>query len=369
MEKANIFKPLYWLDHTPINAHFSKNSSDFVVREIPLYEFSGEGEHLILHIQKKDLTTTQALSILSEHSGCKIRDFGYAGLKDKEGMTTQYISLPKKFESSLESFSHEKLKITEKTYHNNKIKIGHLKGNNFFIRLKKVLSVDAIKIEQAIKTLEKEGFSNYFGYQRFGKFGDNAMQGLEILENKRKMKNPKMKNFLISAYQSELFNRWLSKRVEMSKFIRDFTIAEITELYKITKNEAKSFKSQEQFFKIFKGDVLGHFPYGKLFLCEDVQSEVERFAKKDISVCGLIVGKKAFESSGFAKEIEDEIFNESYKFNELINGSRRYGWSFLNDVKYSYNSDLAQFNISFSLDKGSYATVVLEEILHRDILE
>ena len=37
--------------HASINAHFSKNSADFVVRELPLYSFSGEGEHLIIHIQ------------------------------------------------------------------------------------------------------------------------------------------------------------------------------------------------------------------------------------------------------------------------------------------------------------------------------
>ncbi|TEY31032.1 tRNA pseudouridine(13) synthase TruD, partial [Campylobacter sp. CH185] len=93
-EENTIFKPLYSLKHSPINAYFSKNSDDFVVRERPLYEFSGKGEHLILHINKKDLTTNEALKILSEASGVKIRDFGYAGLKDKQGSTFQYLSMP-----------------------------------------------------------------------------------------------------------------------------------------------------------------------------------------------------------------------------------------------------------------------------------
>ncbi|EGK8007522.1 tRNA pseudouridine(13) synthase TruD, partial [Campylobacter lari] len=110
MEENIIFKPLYTLKHSPINVHFSKNSNDFVVREKPLYEFSGKGEHLILHIQKKDLSTSEALRILSEQSGVKIKDFGYSGLKDKQGLTFQYISMPKKFEESLKNFKHDKMK-------------------------------------------------------------------------------------------------------------------------------------------------------------------------------------------------------------------------------------------------------------------
>ena len=71
---------LYYLNHAPINAHFSKNSTDFVVREVPLYEFSGSGEWCVILVQKKDLTTSQALQIFSEHLGVKMREFGYAGL-------------------------------------------------------------------------------------------------------------------------------------------------------------------------------------------------------------------------------------------------------------------------------------------------
>ncbi|NLC27166.1 MAG: tRNA pseudouridine(13) synthase TruD, partial [Campylobacteraceae bacterium] len=120
----------FYLNHSPINGvHFTKNSSDFIVSELPLYEFSGTGEHLVLHVRKKDLTTWQMLQDLSKFSGARVRDFGYAGLKDKDGMTTQYISIHKSFKSALEGFTHEKIKILSTTKHENKIKIGHLKGN------------------------------------------------------------------------------------------------------------------------------------------------------------------------------------------------------------------------------------------------
>ncbi|MCB4776525.1 MAG: tRNA pseudouridine(13) synthase TruD, partial [Sulfurovum sp.] len=49
-------KPIY-----PLNIKneflFNASSRDFTVEEIPLYEFSGEGEHLVLKIRKKEMTT------------------------------------------------------------------------------------------------------------------------------------------------------------------------------------------------------------------------------------------------------------------------------------------------------------------------
>lgn len=360
---------LYYLNHSPIDAYFSKNSSDFVVREIPLYEFSGSGEHLIVHIQKKDLTTAEALKIISTHTGIKARDIGYAGLKDRAGLTTQYISLPKSYEKSLESFSGEKLKILSTTYHNNKLKVGHLKGNNFFIRLKKVMPSDALKLTEVLKTIDTQGFANYFGYQRFGKFYNNQDEGKEILSGAKTIKNKKLSKFLISAYQSEFFNSWLSKRVEISKFADEFSEQELAKIYSIDPKTAQSIKSQKQFFKLLKGEILGHYPFGKCFVCENLDAEIERFNKRDITSMGLIIGKKAMlASGGFAKKLEDEIYSNAMDFQAQMTGTRRFAWCYLQDLVYRYDEQNAWFNISFFLPKGSYATVVLEEILHKNIL-
>ncbi len=373
MQENTTFKPLFYLTHSPINVHFSKNSDDFVVREIPLYEPSGDGEHLLIQIQKKDLNTQQALQILSEVTGAKMRDFGYAGLKDKQGMTTQFITLPKKFESNLSNFSHDKMKILSVNYHKNKLKIGHLKGNSFFIRLKKVMPSDALKLNEILNSIDKNGFANYFGYQRFGKFQDNSQSGLELLQhgtvNGKKIKNPKMKDFLVSAYQSELFNKYVSKRVEISRFVNDFSEKEICDIYKFNKDIVKKLKSQKQFFKLLPGEVLGHYPFGKCFLCEDLDNELERFLKRDLTSCGLLIGSKAYKSVGLANEIENEIYKQAFEFESKMNGGRRFSWSYVENLSYKYNEETAQYSISFGLQKGSYATVVLEEVLHKDIME
>lgn len=346
---------------------WTKNSSDFVVSEIPLYSFSGSGEHLVMCVRKKDLTTWKMLEILSEQTGVKVRDFGYAGLKDKDGMTTQYISIHKSNESKFDSFFHDKIKILSKTYHENKIKIGHLKENRFFIRLKKVNPTNAQKLTQSVKRIENEGFANYFGYQRFGKDGRNFDDGLQILKGEKKIKNKKMKDFLISAYQSELFNLWLLKRLKLSKFANEFSQKEFAQIYKLEQNEAKLIQTQPHFFKLLNGDIAHHYPYGKAFLCESLEEEAKRFHERQIVPTGWLIGSKAIKSEGFARAHESEIFKDALLYAEKMNGSRRFAWSFLNDTEYKYIPENAHFELSFSLQKGSYATVVLEEILCNEL--
>jgi len=353
----------FFLTHSPINAMFTKNSNDFVVNEIPLYPFSGEGEHLVLHVRKKDMTTWDMLQYMSEVTGCKVRDFGYAGLKDKDGMTTQYISLHKNFEVKLDTFSHEKIKILEKTYHNNKIRTGHLKGNRFFVRLKKVAPIDAKKLQDGLKKIAKEGFPNFFGYQRFGIDGDNYVKGKEILEGTRKERNPKMKEFFINAYQSHLFNNWLSKRIEISRLVGDFTLSDAVRATHLDKEVVEVLKKQPQFFKLMHGDVLHHYPAGKAFVCEDVEAELPRFLEHAITIAGWLVGGKNIRAEYEAGEIEQVQFKESEPFLDKINGSRRFAWSFAEEVEGVYKEDEAWFEIHFSLPKGSYATVIIEELM------
>ena len=123
-----------YLNHSKIDVVFKQNKDDFVVTELPLYDFSGEGEHLVLKIRKKDLATWDAIEILAKYLNCSTREFGYAGLKDKNAMTVQSISVHRKYEEQLKSFQNENLKILETTYHNNKIKmISWLQNFHFMI--------------------------------------------------------------------------------------------------------------------------------------------------------------------------------------------------------------------------------------------
>jgi len=347
----------------PINFYFKQSPETFVVEEVPLYEFSGEGEHLILKVRKKNLTTWQMLQAISEQVGVKIKDIGYAGLKDKNALTYQYISINKKYENVLKNFSHSNIKIVEITKHKNKIKIGHLKGNRFFIRLKKVMSVDAKKIENVLKIIEKEGMPNFFGYQRFGIDGENYILGKEIVEEKRKERNKKKEKLFINSYQSHLFNLWLSKRIEVSKLVCNFSKNELKKLLDLPTGIVQELQKQSQFFKLFPGDLASHYPFGKLFEIDNVLEESKRFQKRDISPTGLLPGKKVKRCNGLARDFEKDFDDEKIK----IFGDRRFAWVFPKECDGVYKEDKAWYELKFFLPKGSYATVLLEEIGHRSL--
>ncbi|BDY11837.1 tRNA pseudouridine(13) synthase TruD [Hydrogenimonas cancrithermarum] len=353
---------LYPLSHAPVHFHFRQTPADFVVTEIPLYEFSGEGEHLILRVRKKALTTWQMLEILSSHLGIRVRDFGYAGLKDKDAMTIQYISVHKKHEEALKNFSHDQIKILETTYHNNKLRIGHLKGNRFFIRLKKVSPTDATKIGSLLKWIAENGMPNYFGWQRFGREGDNYETAREIIEGKRKMRDRKKRDFLMSAYQSHLFNLWLSKRIEISRLFDGLKPKELKDVFVWNDEIIQAVHKEPHFFKLLPGDVLQHYPHGKLFIAEELHEDAGRFKHRDVSPTGLLSGQKAKHATGLAWEIEKEFVEEV-----PAQGGRRYAWIWPEGIEGHYKKEEWHYELHFTLPKGSYATVMLEMIANREV--
>lgn len=365
---------IYALNHAPINFYFSQNARDFMVKEVPLYDFSGNGEHHIFNIRKKGLNTQEMLKILASFLGCKIQEFGYAGLKDKSATTTQYISINKKFTTNLSEhlskLEERGIKILSQTYHNNKIKLGHLKGNTFFIRLKKATPAMATQIIQAIENIKLQGLPNYFGYQRFGKNHDNHLEGQKILQKLAKYRNKTLENFLIASYQSHLFNQWLSYRMKINKIFEHFNTNEIALALKqegltLDKTLIQAIKNQKHIFKIFKGDVLEHYPYGKLFTTHLDQEDLDRFYLKNLAPTGILYGKKSTLSQDFAHQIESRFLDTQLEAKQL--GTRRYAWVWPEDISYKFLENDAWFEIEFFLPKGSYATIFIEEIAHQNI--
>mgnify|MGYP005991966785 CR=1 FL=1 len=348
-----------YLNHSKIDVLFKQNKDDFVVTEIPLYEFSGEGEHLILKIRKKDLATWDAIEIIAKFVGCKSREIGYAGLKDKNAMTVQTISIHKQYEEKLKTFNHPNIKILETTYHNNKIKVGHLKGNKFFIRLKRVNVLDSRKIEAALGSIVSLGMPNYFGFQRFGIEGDNYKKGKAIIEGTLKEKRRNLKQMYINAYQSYLFNSWLSKRIEISKLVDAFEPKEICEKLNLPLDVVKRMKKQKHPLKLITGDLLSHYPFGKIFTIEDLETESDKFYDRDRVPTGLLSGKRVKTSVDLAYEIEKE-----YEAPTGEDGARRFAWIFPDEVESNYKEDKNWMELKFTLPKGCYATELIAEIIH-----
>jgi tRNA pseudouridine13 synthase len=347
------FKYIWNLNHKN-NFIFNPSSSTFLVEEIPLYQFTGEGEHLILKVRKKDLTTWEMVDILSSSVGVRKRDIGYAGLKDKHAITYQYISLPRIYESKIDKFSHPKIKIVEKTYHKNKIRVGHLKGNRFWLRFKKVLDREKIKIESVLKWIKRYGMPNYFGIQRFGLDGKNYLEGKKLIDGELKIRDRKTREFLISSYQSYLFNSWLAKRVTLSNLVEEFSSAEVEKIMGLPKGSLEGIKKQPHPFKLLKGDIFMHYPFGKIF-SEELESASKRFIEKDISPTGLIAGNRVKRATDIAKILESE-----YDYSIKADGSRRYAFVFPEILNQKYIPQQAWYELEFFLPKGSYATVLVD---------
>ena len=68
--------------------------ADFEVEEIPAYAPTGEGSHVFAWIEKRGLTTFQAMRALAGAVGVHERDVGSAGMKDRHAVTRQVLSFP-----------------------------------------------------------------------------------------------------------------------------------------------------------------------------------------------------------------------------------------------------------------------------------
>ena len=77
-----------------ISGAIGGSPEDFQVEEIPAYLPSGEGEHWYVQLEKRELSTPELVRRVAALAQIEARDIGYAGLKDKHAVTSQWLSLP-----------------------------------------------------------------------------------------------------------------------------------------------------------------------------------------------------------------------------------------------------------------------------------
>lgn len=194
---------------------------DFVVEELPAYEPSGAGEHVFVRITKTDLTTLEAVKRVARALGCDSREAGFAGMKDRHGVTTQTLSLhaprgvaPDELASRARGMAIEGVTVLAATPHGNKLKPGHLAGNRFAITVRDVPRERVDEVEKSLGGVARLGVPNAFGAQRFGRERDNASRALAWLRGEAEgPRDPRMQRLLWSAVQSAVFNAVLDSRV------------------------------------------------------------------------------------------------------------------------------------------------------------
>lgn len=156
---------------------------DFLVDEVPLYEPAGSGEHIYMLVEKRDMATFDLIQIVASHFGVPRHAVGFAGLKDRMAITRQVLSVhvPGKKIEDFPSLQHERVNVLWADYHANKLRQGHLRGNRFSIRIRGVNPMLTPVVKRVLDRLEVTGVPNRFGEQRFGTSGSNHLFGRALV--------------------------------------------------------------------------------------------------------------------------------------------------------------------------------------------
>jgi tRNA pseudouridine13 synthase len=291
----------------------------------------------MLHIEKEGLTTRQVFEFIKGPMHINEAHIGVAGLKDKHARTRQWVSIPARHAQRVVQLEDIGVKVLESGLHQNKLRVGHLKGNRFKILVRHIEG-DEARARMVFEQLQTLGVPNYYGPQRFGLGGQNPVKGYELVTKGKGRNGAWLKRFLISSLQSLLFNDWLALRLERG-------------LYD----------------KVIQGDIAKKHDSGGEFEVLEATVETPRAERLEISATGALYGKKHREAQGQARAIEDEILAR-YELERGQFAARRGDRRMLRFPLAEWAVEAVQEGlwVEFLLPKGAYATAVLREVMKKN---
>lgn len=198
------------------SADFRTEPEDFQVDEFLGFEPSGQGEHVYLHILKRDENTAWVAELIAKLAGVAVMDVGYCGRKDRHAVTTQWFSvyLPKiEQEPDWALLNTASVKLLSCLRHTHKLRRGDHEKNHFVIRLRNLQTENRTEFESKITQVLETGVPNYFGEQRFGHGGNNLHEAHSLLVEGRRIRDKQKRGFYLSAARSYLFNLVVAARV------------------------------------------------------------------------------------------------------------------------------------------------------------
>lgn len=309
---------------------------DFKVFEDLGYSADGQGEHLYLVIEKDGLNSAYVAKLIARWAGVTQREIGYAGKKDRYGVTRQTFSvqLPGKESPDISTLETPQLRVLSAKRSSKKIRTGALKGNDFELLIRKLTLDDALEARlAAVKLL---GVPNYFGLQRFGKNGGNIINAHELFKGK-KVKNRDLRSIYLSSARSLIFNNVASARLQ-----GEFSLQPMMgDVFMLNGSKAS-----------FKPEVND----------EDI---INRLAQQDILLSGPLWGAGKNKVTDDALAFELGIIKQE---EELAAGLEDFGLKHerrslvVIPTGMAWRDTSEGLHLTFSLPAGSYATSVLREI-------
>jgi tRNA pseudouridine13 synthase len=338
---------------------------DFVVDERLDFELSGAGEHAWLRLRKRATNTEYLARALARAAGVPVRDVGYAGLKDRHAVTSQWFSvrLPGREIEDWQGRLPDGVEVLEATRHGRKLQRGALAGNHFTITLRDCAG-DRAALSRRIAEIARDGVPNYFGEQRFGRDAANVAHARAMLTGDEPVREtagapslargPRLnpigdrhrRGIYLSAARAFLFNEVLARRVS------DGTWSQLLDGEAVILAGSRSF-----------------------FVTETIDNVLrERLARHDVHPSGPLWGQGELPTRGSARVLEEEAVAP---YPELTRGlaaeglrQERRALRLLPQALTAHWPDETTLVLGFALPAGSYATTLLRELVdYRDAAE
>ena len=242
--------------------------------------------------------------------------------------------------------------VLEAKKHKNKLRRGHLAGNRFSLTIRdlELPRDEALERGRAVaEVLMRDGLPNYYGLQRFGDGGSTLELGLGLLRDEQSAKdsvrgNRFLRRLAVNAVQSHLFNAVLCRRVE-----------------------------QQLVETALLGDALQKTDTGGTFVAgpEDLEDAQRRLDAGKLVVTGPMPGPKMLQPEDAAAELERDVYVDAgvdvslfANYKRLAPGTRRKLQVPVAELTLDANADdQCAVDVAFELPSGSYATVVLRELM------
>lgn len=325
-----------------IRARLKQVPEDFIVEEVLPFELTGQGEHAWLQLRKRNTNTDWLASKLAAFAAVKKQAVGYAGLKDRFAVTTQWFSvyLPGRDDVDWKRLDLEGVELLQATRHQRKLQRGALKLNRFTIRLRDIQSDSndyADRLHKRCEQIRRQGVPNYFGEQRFGHDAGNLVEAERLFSGRRKRISRHKRSLYLSAARSWIFNAIVSHRVLAGSW-----------------NQRIS------------GDVFMLDGRSACFPDDESSELAQRIERGEIHPTAVLWGEGEPMTTAECEAIEAIVVDQYPDFKQglldaRVQRQRRAMRLMVRDIECSYQAP--ELLLSFSLQAGSYATMVLRELV------
>jgi tRNA pseudouridine13 synthase len=313
---------------------------DFRVDEVPAYPPAGQGTHLFVRFEKRNLTTREAVTRIATALQVNPRDAGVAGQKDKHAVTTQWASFQGATPEAALGLALTDIRILEASPHPHKLRTGHVHANRFVLLIRE--ATDVAGTREVLAHLERIGLPNYYGEQRFGVGERNVTRAHAMLRGEMPAPRDRFeRKLLMSALQSALFNEWLALRIQDGLFE-----------------------------SAVPGDVFRKESTGGLFTDADTALSLRRMQAWEISPTGPMFGAKMRRPEGEADAREQAILARSGVDIDMLTRHAKYGEGTRRsarvrpvDCSCELDRENGALRLSFELPSGAYATTLLREVM------